>query len=169
MRPDFVTVGEIVAPHGCKGGVKVRPLTDFPERFRETRRILIYLKGQRLPYTIVKVQPQGRFVLLELAEVQSMDEAEELRGGLLQVPREEVYPLPPGHFYIFELIDMEVYTEEGDFLGKVEEVLSTRAHDIFAVRSPAGRELLIPALKTVVLHIDTVAGRMKVRLPAGLL
>ncbi|RDV81155.1 ribosome maturation factor RimM [Ammonifex thiophilus] len=169
MRPDFITVGEIVAPHGYRGALKVLPLTDFPERFLGMKEAVVFLKGQRTTYTVKRARLHGKFVLLELVGVERMEEAEALRGGLVQVPREEVHPLPPGHYYIFDLIGMEVFTEEGTFLGKIEAVLSTRANDVFSVRSPKGKEILIPALKTVVCSVDVPGRKMTVKLPEGLL
>jgi len=74
-------------------------------------------------------------------------------------------PLGEGEYYVFDIVGLAVYDEAGNELGIVENVLRTGSNDIYAVRTEDGRELLVPALRAVVLQIDLNAGRMTVRLP----
>uniref|UniRef100_A0A7C1FE02 Ribosome maturation factor RimM n=1 Tax=Ammonifex degensii TaxID=42838 RepID=A0A7C1FE02_9THEO len=168
MKVKFITIGEIVAPHGYRGAVRVLPLTDFPDRFRGMTRIIVCQKGERKSYAVEKVGGDRRFIILKLAGIETIEAAAALRGALLEVPREEVVSLPPGHFYIFDIIGLKVWSEEGDFLGEVSAVLKTGANDVYSVRTPTGQEILIPALKAVVREIDLPGERMVVRLPEGL-
>ncbi|MEW6182585.1 MAG: ribosome maturation factor RimM [Bacillota bacterium] len=168
MNRDLIAIGEIVAPHGHRGTVRVLPLTDFPERFSGMSTVTVFKDGQCRKYTVESAERHKRFVLLKLAEVKDMNAAELLRGTLIKVPREEAAPLPDGSYYIFDVIGLEVWAEDGSRLGTISEVFQTGANDVYSIRLTDGREILIPALKEVVLEIDVPGRRMVVRLPAGL-
>ena len=107
-------------------------------------------------------------LLLKLDSVDDRTSAERLRGKSLSVPANEVPPLPEGTYYHYQLIDLDVYTREGERLGAVREILATGANDVYVVGRPEAKDLLIPALKGVVVCVDLAAGRMIVRLPEGL-
>ena len=86
------------------------------------------------------------------------------------VTREEAVQLPPGHFYIFDLVGLAVYTEDGQHLGRLKEVLQPGANDVYIVEPADGEgEILLPAIKDVVLDVDLLGGRMLVRLLPGML
>lgn len=169
----FVAIGEIVASHGLRGELRVVPLTDFPKRFATTESVLLGAAGREPegePVRVERASLHGRFVLVKLAGVETMEAAEALRHRLLFVPREEVAPLPKGRFYVFDLIGLSVVTEEGTPLGELTDVVENPANDLFVVRRGGGqRDLLIPALKSVVREVDQEGGRMVVRLLPGLL
>ncbi|MEW6771362.1 MAG: ribosome maturation factor RimM [Bacillota bacterium] len=169
MNPEFVTIGKIVAPHGHRGAIRILPLTDFPERFFQMDTVTVFNGTERKDYVIESAGRHQRFILMKLAGINDMNAAERFRGALLQVPRAEVVPLPPGRYYVFEIVGLEVWSEEGTYLGKVSAVLETGANDVYSVQSPEGREILVPALREVVRKIDVAGNRMVVRLPEGLL
>lgn len=164
-----MTVGTIAAPHGVAGEVRVLPATDFPERFRRRRRL--YLDGPAPRWAEVqRARLHGSTIILKLAGLEDRDAAAALRGYRVQVPVEEIPPLPEGRYYHFQLLGLAVQTREGAFLGRLEAVYATGANDVYAVRPPGGgREILIPALRSVVLAVDLEARRMVVVLPPGLL
>jgi len=168
MKPELITIGEVAGPHGHRGAVRVLPLTDFPERFRDLEEVTVTRSGERVAMHIKQVAFHKRFVILNFREVPDMNAAERLRGALLQIPREQVRPLPEGRYYIFEIVGLRVVTADGEPLGTVVDVLQTGANDVYVVRGEEGRELLIPALKSVVLEINPEASRMVVALPEGL-
>jgi 16S rRNA processing protein RimM len=91
-----------------------------------------------------------------------------MRGALLTVPEDEIVPLPGDTYYHFQLIDMQVFSDEGEALGAIAEILDTSANDVYVIRSEGGPDLLIPAIREVVLGVDVDAGRMTVHLPSGL-
>lgn len=161
-----ISIGKILAPHGVKGEVKVLPLTDFPERFSQRDRVWVDRKSTFLE--IEGVRQQNRFLLIKLAGINDRDEAENLKNALIQVPEEEVVPLPSGHYYHFQIVGLKVYDIRGNFLGVINDILETGANDIYLVPRPDKKDLLIPALKTVVLEINPASGRMTVEIPAGL-
>src|SRR5690554_4604612 len=108
-------------------------------------------------------------VLVKLEGLDDRDSAQALRGALLQVARDAVHPLPPGEYYVFEIVGLAVYDETGRHLGVVADVLETRANDVYVVDRADGQgELLLPAIRDVILRIDLEQGRMDVRLLPGL-
>jgi len=168
---NLVTLGEILAPHGLRGEVRVWPTTDFPERFAADTRVFVTVPTLR-QLTIERARPHKNFLLIQFKEVRDRNAAELLRGGLIQVPEAEVVPLPEGHYYRFQLVGLTVITEEGTVLGTVEEVLETGANDVLVVK-PAdpqrARPYLLPAIRQVVRTVDLEAGKIRVRLLPGLL
>ena len=167
---EWVTIGAVAAPHGVRGEVRVLPLTEFPDRFYELTRVFLHRGDQRqeLEVTSVKSHARGLF-LLKLAGIDSRDAAERWRGAEVLVPRSEAVPLPPGRHYVFELVGARVVSKEGRLLGLLQDVLTTGANDVYVVRGKGAREILIPAVRHVVLSIDVDGGVIVVDPPPGLL
>lgn len=105
--------------------------------------------------------------ILKLQGIDTREGAEELAGIELEVPVNEVPPLPEGSYYHFQILDMEVWTSAGELLGVVEDILSTGSNDVYVVRRGDG-EILVPAIDGVVLDVDVKGGRLTVDLPDGL-
>ena len=156
-----IVIGRVGAAHGIHGDLRIIPLTDFPERFSALREVMV---GDELLH-IDQMKPQGKNILMRFREYGVREEAQRLTGRLLTVAREEAAPLDEGEYYVFDIVGLTVYDEEGSVLGTVENVLRTGSNDVYAVRSEDGREILIPALRSVVREIDVPGGRMTVRFP----
>lgn len=166
---ELVSIGEVTAPHGVRGEVRVLPLTDFPERFRGLKRLFVKRPQQAAEERgVERVRFHKKFVILKLEGVDTRDDAETLRRALLQVAPDEVYPLPEGYYYVFQVIGLRVFDEDGRKIGVVEDVLFTGANDVYIVKTADGREILLPAVEEVIRHIDLDEGRMEVRLLPGL-
>ncbi len=159
---DLIAIGKIVAPHGVRGELRVAVLTDFPERFLTMKEVLVEGKGKM---TVTGVRPHQTMVLLTLAEVKDRDAAIALRGRLLQITRAELTPLPEDNFYVFDLVGLQVFDEAGTLLGTLAEVLQPGANDVYVIRLANGGEMLLPALRSVVLSVDIAGRRMVVRPP----
>lgn len=165
----LITIGEIINTQGHLGEVRLWPLTDFPERFSELREVYINKGGQVDIYHIDYVRYHKKFVIIKFMEVPDMNGAESLKGALLQIEQKDLKPLPEDTFYIFELIGMVVYSTEGDNLGTITNVIQTGSNDVYVVKPPAGKDILIPALKQIVKEIDVKEKKMIVELLPGLL
>jgi len=165
---EYISIGRILKPLGVRGEVKILPLTDFPERFSAMEKVLLDLGGRFETRFVEKVASRGRFIAMKLSGIDDINAALALKDALLKITREELVPLPEGEYYVFDLIGLDVYTTAGRHLGKVKDVLQTGANDVYVVEGDVHRELLIPALKQVVLSIDQAAGKIVVELPAGL-
>lgn len=166
-EPRFLLIGQIAKPHGVRGELSVTPYTDVPERFTWLK--TVYL-GQDSPREVVvegaRVHQQQ--VLLKLAGYDDRNAAETLRGQWLQVPEAEGIPLEEGEYYLYQLQGLAVYSEEGQHLGTLVEVLETKANNVFVVHGPLG-EILLPDTAEVVKQIDFEAQKMVVFLMPGLL
>lgn len=156
-----IVIGRVGAPHGIGGEVRVIPLTDFPERFNGLREVMV---GDELLH-ITRMKAQGKNLLMQFHEYPVREETQRLTGRLLTVARTDAAPLEEGEYYVFDIVGLSVYDEAGTLLGSVENVIRTGSNDVYAVRAEDGRELLIPALRSVVRSIDIAGGRMDVCLP----
>jgi 16S rRNA processing protein RimM len=101
--------------------------------------------------------------------VDSANDAQALRGYWVLVPLENAHKLPKGAYYIYQIVGLEVFTEAGDLLGNVADVLTTSANDVYVVKGPGVREpsgeLLVPVVKQVVKRIDPDQGRIVIADP----
>lgn len=161
----FLEVARIVAPHGLRGEVRALLITDFPERFAATERL--YIGPKRVPYEVEAARLHRGMVILKLRGVDTVAQAESLRGALVAVPEREAVALPEGSYFWHQIIGLEVVTVEGERLGTVEEILPTGSNDVYVVRQ-AGREVLLPAIAQVVKSIDLEKRRILVELMPGL-
>jgi len=155
----------VLRPHGLRGEVLCEVLTEFPERFGATREL--FLGAPPRPYSLRRARLQGNRVLLALEGVSTSAIAETLRGQDVLVPVEDAVPLPPGRFYWHQVLGLEARDEDGRVLGRVADILETGANDVYVLQGADG-ELLIPAIRDVVLAIDPAAGTITVRLMPGL-
>jgi 16S rRNA processing protein RimM len=160
-------VGRVLRPHGVHGEVKVRPETDFPERFARLREVLVRRDDRTEVRTVEGVRWQGAVALVKLAGVEDPEAARALAGADLLVPWEARVPLPPGTYYVGEVLGLTVRTTAGEVLGTVTEVLRGAAHDVYRVTGPEA-EVLLPAIRPVVRAIDPAAGTMTVEVPPDL-
>ncbi len=162
MKDNLIAVARITIPHGVRGEVKLQPLTDFPRRFEETEYLLL-ADGTRLVLESARLQRDT-----VLAKFRGMDTPEvwlPFRHQELYVTEDALMPLPPGQFYIHQLIGIEVFDEQGVALGIVDNVLQTGSNDVYVVKTPSNEEILLPAIDTVVKQIDMIERRMIVTLP----
>jgi 16S rRNA processing protein RimM len=162
--PEFLIVGRILAPWGIRGEVKVEVVTDFPERFAPHK--IVYLNARQLE--IENCRPHKPHLVVKLATIDSVEDAEKLRGQDLTIPRSELYPLPEGQYYAFQLIGLDVVTTAGRKLGKITDIMTTASNDVYIVEGKRG-EILIPAIEDVVKSIDLKKGRMVIEAIEGLL
>lgn len=166
---DLVSIGRISGTYGYKGTVKVIPLTDFPERFQDLQQVYINHAGTVRPVIVESAVPQKQVVLVKISGVESKEDAQTFRGALLMVEEKDVYPLPEGVYYHFQLKGLDVYDSQHGYLGKLTDILETGANDVYLVKSPKHGEILIPAIRDVINSIDLEQGEMKVTLLPGLL
>jgi 16S rRNA processing protein RimM len=154
--PEFIAVGRITRAHGVHGEVAVLPLSQVETRFEPGSRLLAGPEHRRI--TVASERPHGNRLLVAFEEIADRTQAEALAGAYLFVPAAEVAPPPPGEFWPHQLVGSRVRTEGGRDLGRVAEVVHGPANDLWVARTDDGAEVLIPALKDVVLEVD-VAGR----------
>jgi 16S rRNA processing protein RimM len=161
---EFITIGQIIAPWGIKDKLKVEVITDFPQRFAPRSQIYI----NRQPMTIAGTEWHKGKAIIKLDTIDSMEQAEKLRGQVIQIHPSQLKPLPERQYYHFQLIGLEVWTTQGELLGKVSQILTAKSNDNYVVRGAKG-EILIPAIEDVVKSIDLDSGRITIEAINGLL
>ena len=167
---DHVLIGIIVGAHGVKGTSKVRSFADSPSLFKPGGALLARDRagGSTELLEINWVKPHTGNVLISFRGVSDRNQAEALIGSELFISTDELPVLEEDTHYWFDLIGIEVYTIDGEHLGRIESILETGANDVYVVKDGT-KEVLIPALVSVVLNIDTELNRMEVDLPEGLI
>ncbi|MGD1996321.1 MAG: ribosome maturation factor RimM [Anaerolineae bacterium] len=165
-EPRFLAVGRVLRPHGVRGELRVKILTDYPERLSLHR--VLYLGTEVHPYDVEGIRFHRGAALIKLAGCDDRNAAEELRHQLVQIPIETAIPLEEGEYYHFQVLGAEVVTDQGEPLGRIVEVLETGANDVYVIRGPRG-EVLIPVIEDVVQDLDLEARRIVVTLLPGLL
>jgi 16S rRNA processing protein RimM len=169
------TVARILRPHGRRGEVAAEILTDFPERLTRLHSAALW-DGRTEPRSVAIrscwISPsRGGQAIFHFAGSDSISAAEKLVGLEVQIPLSERMTLPPGSYYISDLIGCEVCEKDGAALGHVRDVQFTgedvAGTPLLVVESPRG-ELLIPLAQEICVHVDTAVRRVEVVLPEGL-
>jgi len=151
----YLAIGTIIRPQGIDGEVKVRPSTDDPGRFLALETVFA---GEKLrPMHVVSAIVRGGFAYLRLEGVCDRDGAEALRGEVLHVDRAHAVKGNPDGEFIADLIGCRVVDSGGGSIGELRGIQQTRAHDVYEILTTRGL-LWIPALKSVVVRVDTAAG-----------
>jgi 16S rRNA processing protein RimM len=167
MAIQFLAVGRVVRPHGVRGELALEVMTEFPLHLAEVE--TVYLGEAAVPHPLRRVRQQrGEQLVIQLADCLDRNAAEAYRGQLVQIKTEQAAPLPPGRYYYHQILGLAAVTDAGEALGQVTEILETGANDVYVVTGPAGEELLLPALKSVILQVDLEAKRLLVHVPDGL-
>jgi len=164
---DLFVIGEIVKTRGLHGCLKV--WTQL-----ETQNILpgleiVYLEdkqGQKKSHVLRKLWSSGKFFLLDLKDVADIDSAKKLVGYKVMIPRDMLRNLPEGEYYCRDIVGLDVYSEEGEHLGRIESIFPTGGNDVYVCKGQ--REILLPAIADVIRFIDLDKKIMTVRLLEGL-
>lgn len=172
MTKRWFNVGKIVNTHGIKGEVRVISKTDFAEeRYKPGNTLYLFMDGRNEPVevTVNTHRLHKQFHLLQFKERQNLNEVEELKNAIIKVPEEELGELNEGEFYFYEIIGCEVFTEEGELIGKVKEILTPGANDVWVIGRKGKKDALIPYIESVVKHIDVREKKIEIELMEGLI
>lgn len=168
----LLNVGKIVNTHGIRGEVRVWPQTDFPEvRFKAGSRLLMVPpdQGEPVPVVVQGAREQKNLYIVKLKGFDNINDVEKFKGWDLKVGDEDRVPLAEGEYYVRDIVGCSVVTDEGESLGIITDVLSPGANDVWVVKRPRGKELLLPVIDEVVLEVDVQAKQVKVHVMEGLL
>ena len=163
---NIILVGKVVGIHGIKGEVKILPYGNCEKKKWKT----LYLKKGPLQkkYEIKGLRPHKGVILAFLLGCDTINIALELIGSEVLIEKSQLPKLPKGEYYHFDLIGMEVFTEDNIFLGVLDDIFSTGSNDVYVVKDNI-REMLIPATENVVVDIDLKKRQMVIRLVEGLM
>lgn len=159
----MIQVGKITRTHGTRGELKVLPGKGSSGAWRDAE--VVFLGEER--FRVRGVRGGGRFAILALEGVDTLESAEALKGKDVFVTRDQLPEMEPGSFYAGDLEGLTVETAQGQVLGVLEEIFDNGAHDVYVVRDET-REILLPVVDGVVVEVDLDAGRMVVEPPEGL-
>ena len=168
MKKDYLELGQIVNTKGLKGEVKLNSFAEDDSVFETLDKVYLKTKTEIVEKQIEKVGYAKNQVILKFKDCNSIDEAETLREMYLLVKRSDLEELPEGVYYIADLLGLDVYTDEGEFLGKVDDIYSTGANDIYVVKDDLGKQKLLPGIKEVIQETNLEEGKIIVHLIEGL-
>lgn len=166
---DLVTIGKCIKPHGLDGEMKVKPVTDFPERFYETENVFAHRREDPVhPLQIETVRPHQNGFLVRFSGYGDLASAEQLRGMTLAVWEDELVELEDDEYWHWQLEGLRAVDSCGQEFGTLKEVVSSLAHDLYVVEDLNGKTHLVPAVRQYVPEIDLLRGRATIILPIWL-
>lgn len=168
MKQEYFEIGQIVNTFGIKGFVKVNPFTDDLERFNELKSIYVVKNKELIDMEIEEVKFHKHLVLIKFKGIEDINMAEKYKGCYLKIKREDARKLPKDTYFIADLIGIKVYDEEGNLLGKVDDIYNNKVHDIYVVKDDLGKQILLPSTKEVIKQIDVDEDKIVVHLIEGL-
>lgn len=153
----WFNVGKIVNTHGIKGEVRVISKTDFAEkRYKIGNPLYLFIGNESNPLQLVvkSHRTHKSFDLLTFEGFEDLNVVERMKGGILKIPENMLDELEENEFYFHEIIGCAVYTMDGEELGKIIEILTPGANDVWVIKGAGGKEILIPYIEDVVKKID---------------
>lgn len=155
-EPWDLVIGQVTAPFGIHGALRVRPETDRPERFHDLEEVCLELpSGEERIYRIRSARLSPKGVTLTLAGCEDRNSAAALRRAWIKIKRSMAIPLAEGRYWMHDVIGLRVVTEEGEDLGEVTEIIRAPGNDVYVTPSA-----MIPAVREVVREIDLEHRRM---------
>lgn len=164
----YLEIGQIVNTFGIKGQVKIVPFTDDITRYDELKEIYVEKKNELKLFQIEQVNYKKNMVILKLKGIETVEEAEKLRNCYLKIDRKDAKELPKDTYFIVDLLGLDVYTDEGKLLGKVDDIYNAGSSDIYVVKDELGKQILLPAIKDVLKEVDLENQKIIVHLIKGL-
>ena len=161
-------IGKIVNTFGIKGMIKVKPFSDDITKFEQLKKIYIKNQKEKKEYIIEEVKYHKNMVMLKLQGINNIEEAEKLRNSYITVSRKDVKPLQEGEYYIVDLLGLDVFTDEDEHLGILDDIFNTGSNDIYVVKDGQGKQILLPAIAEVIKEINIDSKKIIVHLIEGL-
>lgn len=160
-----INIGKVTGTFGINGEIKVKILTDFPERFFEEKDFILQ-KENDLPEKIIidNARYSGKYLIIKLNNFDNIEQSKKIIGALIQIPREKLKPLPDDSYYEFDIIGIHVYDENNNFIGTISEIINTPNNDVYVIKKDK-KEIAIPAFKKYILKIDIKNKIMMIKMP----
>ncbi len=161
-------VGQIVNTFGIKGFVKANPWVNDVTRFEKLKKVYIKIRNEHKELEIEEVKYHKNQVLLKFKGIDTIEQAEFLRNAIIEIDRENAIPLEKGEYFIADLLDSEVFTDEGEKLGILDDIYNTGSKDIYVVKNELGKTILLPGINDVIKEVDVENKKIIVHLLKGL-
>jgi 16S rRNA processing protein RimM len=166
-EPVYLVVGFLRRAHGVHGEMIMDLHTDFPERLRSGRKLFVGEKHQSM--TLASARSHAKGMLMKFKGIETPEDTVPLRNQWLYVKASDVPALPEGQIYQHELFGFTVVDENDQSLGELVEIIETGANNVYVVKNETGKEILLPAIPSVILELDPVRRLMRVHLLEGLI
>jgi 16S rRNA processing protein RimM len=166
---DFLEIGQIVNTFGIKGIVKIKPFTDDITRFDNLKKVYIKCNKEKKEYEIEEVKYHKDMVLIKFKGIDKVEEAELLRNSYIVINRKDEPELEEGTYYIVDLLGLDVYSDEGNLLGKVDDIFNNGSTDIYVIKDELGKQILLPAIADVIKEINLEKKMIVVHILKGLI
>ena len=159
MKDNYLAIGEITKPQGVRGQLKLRPITCDISRFEDLQEAFLEQEGrfQAVRLKVDRITPDAVYLTME--GIDDRTQAELLRGRMLYVDREHAVSLDEDSNFLCDLIGLRGEVNDGRQLGRLRDVLQPGGNDVYVFKGAMG-EVLVPALKSVVLRVDLDEGVM---------
>lgn len=151
---NYLKVGVISSTHGIRGEVKVYPTTDDLNRFKKLKEAYILFKNEYINVNIMSVKFNKNMVIVKFKDIDNINDVEKYKGSELYVDRQHAVKLSKDEYFIADIIDSKVVSDDDLVHGILTDVLKTGANDVYEVTLDDGRQILIPAIKECIKNID---------------
>ena len=165
---DFLEIGKIINTHGLRGEVKILAWTDFPEDFERFSYALIKTSGGERKFNIDGVKYQKNNIIVKFREINSIEEAQKYKNAVLYLPKDELGELPENVYYVADLLECTVFSENGEKIGILYDIFSTGSNDVYDIKRDNAKNLLVPIIEGVVKSVDTEKKEIVIKIPEGL-
>ena len=165
---EYFEIGQIVNTSGLKGVLKIKPFTDDIKKFSNLKTIYIKTKSGLTEFKIEQVRYVKNMVMLKLAGIDTVEEAEKYRNLYIKILRDQEEELEEGSYYVVDILGCKVNTDTNQELGKVVDVFQTGSNDVYVVKDEQGKQILLPAIKQVIKNVDVKNKIIIVHLLEGL-
>ncbi|MEH7400660.1 ribosome maturation factor RimM [Gottfriedia acidiceleris] len=168
----YLNVGKIVNTHGVRGEVRVISRTDFPEkRYVKGNTLYFFKENESTPIELIVTSHRvhKNFDLLTFEGYESLNSVEPLKNGILKITEDQLHELDKNEYYYHEIIGCVVETIDGEGIGKIKEILSPGANDVWVIQRKGQKDALIPYIEQIVKEIDVANKKVKIELMEGLL
>ena len=162
-------IGQIVNTFGIKGFVKVNPWVDDVTRFDDLKKVYIKIRKEQKELEIEDVKYHKNQVLIKFKGIENIEQAQSLRNAYLEIDRKDAIPLEEGQYFIADLLESEVFSDEGEALGVLDDIYNTGSNDIYVVNNELGKSILLPGIPDVIKEIDVENKKIIVHLLEGLI
>jgi 16S rRNA processing protein RimM len=166
-EPVYLVVGFLRRAHGVQGEMIMDLHTDFPERFKSGRKLLVGEEHKMM--TVEGVRSHAKGMLIKFKGIETPEETARFRNQWVYIKTTDAPPLPEGQIYQHELFGFQVVDENENLLGELVEIIETGANDVYVVKNESGKEILLPAIPSVILDLDPARRLMRVHLLEGLI
>ncbi|HUE98330.1 MAG TPA: ribosome maturation factor RimM, partial [Anaerolineales bacterium] len=165
-EPVYLVVGFLRRAHCVRGEMIMDLHTDFPERLQSGR--ILFVGEEHKLMTVEGARPHAKGMLVKFKGIETPEDVVPFRNQWVYVKATDVPSLPEGKIYQHELFGFQVVDENGNSLGELVEIIETGANDVYVIKNESGKELLLPAIPSVILEQDPARRLMRVHLLEGL-